>query len=140
VLCVWQDPESDLCAELMGFKSQLCLAQAQECILEKSILDNRKPLIISKVSRCNFKPKTLRLPLKLTIISRKKVIFCDRFVKDPPTVNRAYLMGPARFPFCVCVPFCEGTGTGCRLKVKFSVVDPDPEFHVNLVPDPAGIG
>jgi tyrosine-protein phosphatase non-receptor type 23 len=33
----------------MGFKSQLCLAQAQECILEKSILDNRKPLIISKV-------------------------------------------------------------------------------------------
>jgi hypothetical protein len=53
---VWQDPESDLCAELMGFKSQLCLAQAQECILEKSILDNRKPLIISKVCRFNFKP------------------------------------------------------------------------------------
>jgi hypothetical protein len=35
----------------MGFKSQLSLAQAQECILEKSILDNRKPLIISKVAQ-----------------------------------------------------------------------------------------
>lgn len=44
-----QDFESDLCAEVMGFKSQVSLAQAQECILEKSILDSRKPLIISKV-------------------------------------------------------------------------------------------
>ena len=34
----------------MGFKSHISLAQAQECILEKSILDARKPLIISKVS------------------------------------------------------------------------------------------
>ncbi len=46
-------------------------------------------------------------------------------------------MGPAQFPFCVCVSSCVGTGTGCRLK---GVVDPDPEFHVNLVLDPAGIG
>ena len=28
---------------------QVCLAQAQECILEKSILDHRKPGIIAKV-------------------------------------------------------------------------------------------
>ncbi len=63
-MCVWQDPESDLCAELMGFKSQLCLAQAQECILEKSILDNRKPLIISKVPYWI----RIRLPLKQMVI------------------------------------------------------------------------
>ena len=29
--------------------SQICLAQAQECILEKSILDHKKPTIIVKV-------------------------------------------------------------------------------------------
>ena len=39
----------DTTKDLMGFKSQVSLAQAQECILEKSILDARKPLIISKV-------------------------------------------------------------------------------------------
>ena len=31
------------------FLSMICLAQAQECILEKSILDHRKPAIIAKV-------------------------------------------------------------------------------------------
>ncbi len=28
---------------------KVCLAQAQECILEKSILDHRKPTIVAKV-------------------------------------------------------------------------------------------
>ncbi len=53
-------------------------------------------------------------------------------------INRAYLMGPAQFPFGVCVPFCVGTGTGCQIKVKCSVVDPDPDpaFQVNPVHDP----
>ena len=41
--------DSDLSSELMAFKSQLCLAQAQECILEKSLLDCRKPGIVTKV-------------------------------------------------------------------------------------------
>lgn len=38
----------DLAPELMTFMHQLCLAQAQECILEKSMLDNRKPTIVGK--------------------------------------------------------------------------------------------
>lgn len=41
----------DLAPELMTFMHQLCLAQAQECILEKSMLDNRKPTIVAKVAR-----------------------------------------------------------------------------------------
>ena len=44
-----QDAESDLSSEVLAFKSQLCLAQAQECILEKSLLDCRKPGIVTKV-------------------------------------------------------------------------------------------
>ena len=44
-----QDSDSDLASEVLAFKSGLCLAQAQECILEKSLLDNRKPGIIAKV-------------------------------------------------------------------------------------------
>lgn len=36
----------DLAPELMTFMHQLCLAQAQECILQKSMLDNRKPTIV----------------------------------------------------------------------------------------------
>ena len=39
----------DISPELMAVMSQICLAQAQECILEKSILDHRKSSIISKV-------------------------------------------------------------------------------------------
>jgi hypothetical protein len=35
--------------QVMAFKSQLCLAQAQECILEKSLLDCRRPGIVTKV-------------------------------------------------------------------------------------------
>ncbi|XP_011638126.1 tyrosine-protein phosphatase non-receptor type 23 [Pogonomyrmex barbatus] len=41
----------DLSPELMTFMHQLCLAQAQECILEKSMLDNRKPTIVAKVAK-----------------------------------------------------------------------------------------
>ncbi|XP_020286382.1 tyrosine-protein phosphatase non-receptor type 23 isoform X2 [Pseudomyrmex gracilis] len=41
----------DLASELMTFMHQLCLAQAQECILEKSMLDNRKPTIVAKVAK-----------------------------------------------------------------------------------------
>ncbi|XP_066587740.1 tyrosine-protein phosphatase non-receptor type 23-like [Prorops nasuta] len=41
----------DIGQELMTFMHQLCLAQAQECILEKSMLDNRKPTIVAKVAR-----------------------------------------------------------------------------------------
>ncbi|XP_033207497.1 tyrosine-protein phosphatase non-receptor type 23 isoform X2 [Belonocnema kinseyi] len=44
-------PGVDLAPELMTFMYQLCLAQAQECILEKSMLDNRKPSIVAKVAR-----------------------------------------------------------------------------------------
>lgn len=36
--------------EMMNFMKQICLAQAQECILEKSMLDNRKATIIAKVA------------------------------------------------------------------------------------------
>lgn len=39
----------DLAPEVMQYMQQLCLAQAQECILEKSMLDNRKAVIIAKV-------------------------------------------------------------------------------------------
>lgn len=41
----------DLAPELMTFMHQLCLAQAQECILEKSMLDNRKPTIVGMYKR-----------------------------------------------------------------------------------------
>ncbi|XP_050426495.1 tyrosine-protein phosphatase non-receptor type 23-like [Adelges cooleyi] len=40
----------DLSSDLLQYMYQLCLAQAQECILEKSMMDNRKSLIIAKVS------------------------------------------------------------------------------------------
>jgi tyrosine-protein phosphatase non-receptor type 23 len=39
----------DLTAELLIFMQWICFAQAQECILEKSLADNRKPAIIAKV-------------------------------------------------------------------------------------------
>ncbi|KAL0274013.1 UNVERIFIED_CONTAM: hypothetical protein PYX00_006557 [Menopon gallinae] len=40
----------DLSLDLMSFMAKLCLGQAQECILEKSMLDNRKSTIIAKVA------------------------------------------------------------------------------------------
>ncbi|XP_039279943.1 LOW QUALITY PROTEIN: tyrosine-protein phosphatase non-receptor type 23 [Nilaparvata lugens] len=40
----------DVCPDLMQFMQQVCLAQAQECILEKSMTDNRKADISAKVA------------------------------------------------------------------------------------------
>lgn len=42
--------KGDLSPELMIFMQQISFAQAQECILEKSLADNRKPAIIAKVT------------------------------------------------------------------------------------------
>ncbi|XP_063977108.1 tyrosine-protein phosphatase non-receptor type 23 isoform X3 [Diachasmimorpha longicaudata] len=44
-------PGIDICPDLIKFMEQLSLAQAQECILEKSMLDNRKPTIVAKVAK-----------------------------------------------------------------------------------------
>ncbi|KAK0088528.1 hypothetical protein PV325_011727 [Microctonus aethiopoides] len=46
-----QPPGVDMSPDVMKFMHQLCLAQAQECILEKSMLDNRKPTIVAKVAK-----------------------------------------------------------------------------------------
>ncbi|XP_076057743.1 tyrosine-protein phosphatase non-receptor type protein myopic isoform X2 [Oratosquilla oratoria] len=45
-----QSRDSDLSPTLLTFMYNLSLAQAQECILEKSMTDNRKPTIIAKVA------------------------------------------------------------------------------------------
>jgi tyrosine-protein phosphatase non-receptor type 23 len=42
--------KGDLAVELLIFNQQICFAQAQECILEKSLADNRKAAIIAKVT------------------------------------------------------------------------------------------
>lgn len=42
--------KGDLSVELLIFKQQISFAQAQECILEKSLADNRKAAIIAKVT------------------------------------------------------------------------------------------
>lgn len=42
--------KNDIAADLVGFMQQICFAQAQECILEKSLADNRKAAIIAKVT------------------------------------------------------------------------------------------
>lgn len=42
--------EADVAAHMMQFAYHLCLAQAQECILEKSMMDNRKASIIGMSS------------------------------------------------------------------------------------------
>lgn len=45
------DVDGDMLAkELLVFMQQVSFAQAQECILEKSLLDNRKPNIVAKVT------------------------------------------------------------------------------------------
>jgi len=41
----------DLAPDVMQFMYHLCLAQAQECILEKSMMDNRKATIIGECHR-----------------------------------------------------------------------------------------
>ncbi|BES89352.1 BRO1 [Nesidiocoris tenuis] len=45
-----QPPGADLSPDIMHFKYHFCLAQAQECILEKSMTDNRKATINAKVA------------------------------------------------------------------------------------------
>lgn len=40
----------DLCPEILIFMQQISFAQAQECILEKSLIDNRKSIITAKVT------------------------------------------------------------------------------------------
>ncbi|KAK9510379.1 hypothetical protein O3M35_005178 [Rhynocoris fuscipes] len=45
-----QPSQMDLSPDLMQFMYHLCLAQAQECILEKSMTDNRKATINAKVA------------------------------------------------------------------------------------------
>lgn len=41
---------ADLMPELLIFMQNICFAQAQECILEKSLIDNRKSIIVAKVT------------------------------------------------------------------------------------------
>lgn len=43
---------SDMSPDFMQLFYQICLAQAQECILEKSMMDNRKATIIGKDLYC----------------------------------------------------------------------------------------
>lgn len=47
-----QPRESDLSPTLLTFMYNVALAQAQECILEKSMTDNRKPNIIGMNLKC----------------------------------------------------------------------------------------
>ena len=49
-----QPRESDLSPTLLTFMYNVALAQAQECILEKSMTDNRKPTIIGTVYMLSF--------------------------------------------------------------------------------------
>lgn len=43
-----QPPGVDVSVEIMRLLQEICLAQAQECILEKSIQDTNKPSVIGK--------------------------------------------------------------------------------------------
>lgn len=38
----------DVCSEIMRLLQEICFAQAQECILDKSIQDNKKPSVVGK--------------------------------------------------------------------------------------------
>lgn len=40
----------DMYPEILIFMQNICFAQAQECILEKSLIDNRKSIIVAKVA------------------------------------------------------------------------------------------
>lgn len=40
----------DMYPEIMIFMQNICFAQAQECFLEKSLMDNRKPIVVAKVA------------------------------------------------------------------------------------------
>ncbi|KAJ0182115.1 hypothetical protein K1T71_002837 [Dendrolimus kikuchii] len=45
-----QLPGVDVCPEIMKLLQEMCFAQAQECILEKSIQDTRKPSVVGAVA------------------------------------------------------------------------------------------
>lgn len=47
-----QPPGVDISSEIMRLLQEICLGQAQQCILEKSIQDTRKPRVIGNY--CNF--------------------------------------------------------------------------------------
>lgn len=59
-----QPRETDLCHELVKYLSTVSLAQAQECILEKSIIDGRKPGIVAKVTYFFLDPNFMILYVK----------------------------------------------------------------------------
>lgn len=59
--------------ELIHFYQQVCLAQAQECILEKSMLDNRKATIIGEINNYLNKP-IIRNPITFQLKWRCKYI------------------------------------------------------------------
>ena len=44
-----QSRDTDLCPDIIRYMATMSLAQAQECILDKSIVDGRKPGIVAKV-------------------------------------------------------------------------------------------
>lgn len=45
-----QPPGVDICPEIIKLLQEMCFAQAQECILEKSIQDTRKPSVVGAVA------------------------------------------------------------------------------------------
>lgn len=63
-----QPPGTDLSPDIMNFKYHFSLAQAQECILEKSMTDNRKATING-------------------IPSSKILFFCNMLMKFRPYVE-----------------------------------------------------
>jgi len=59
----------DMSSELLGLMSNVCLAQAQECVVEKSLVDNRRSVITAKlllqiVDFYQLSLKTVELMLK----------------------------------------------------------------------------
>ncbi|KAH9496196.1 Tyrosine-protein phosphatase non-receptor type 23 [Bulinus truncatus] len=70
---------TDMSFELLNFHVTLMLAQAQECILEKSIFDNRKNSITAKVAA---KEWSRRLIMKTTFYQSITFFFLGREAED----------------------------------------------------------
>ena len=78
----------DLSPELLALMASVCLAQAQECILEKSILDHRKSSIIAKVGiqvslyyyAALHKLETSNLRLVQLVFLNRKLISLQRMI------------------------------------------------------------
>lgn len=64
---------------VIQFYQQVCLAQAQECILEKSMLDNRKATSIGRYSH-NF--NTVLQPMRGDIISINILFKDNKYAKE----------------------------------------------------------